>query len=111
MCFTGSEFNERLPIDTIAASQSRPRVNPIYFRIEYDNDFDGSSDATYYYRDGIRQRVDWHPGNSSSIARRETFMHGVKWKEYIDSNRDGKFDLKLRYDAMEKEIGRTPYTP
>jgi antitoxin component YwqK of YwqJK toxin-antitoxin module len=80
------------------------------FQIKYDNDFDGISDATYYYANGIKQRVDWHPGDSSIIIRRVIFKDSIKSKEYIDYNNDGNFDIKLSFDAFEKEVSRSSYT-
>lgn len=79
------------------------------FQSKYDSDFDGVPDATYFFAKGLKQRVDWHPPDSGIIVRREIFKDGIKSKEYIDTNNDGNFDIKVSFNQFEKEISRTPY--
>ena len=81
-----------------------------HYQVKYDNDFDGISDATYYFENGIRQRADWHPGASPIIMRRVIYKNSIKSEEYIDSDNDGNFDIKVSYDSFENEVSRTPYT-
>ena len=80
------------------------------FQVQYDNNFDGIADATYYFANGVKQSVDWYPGNAKMIERREIYKHSIKTEAYIDSDNDGQFDLTIFYDAFGKEIKRSPFT-
>ncbi len=83
------------------------------FFLKADTNFDGKADATYYYADGLQQRIDWHPNESAIIERRELYNHGVKKEELIDTDMDGKFDLKITYDPFGRVIAKTKmkYSP
>ena len=76
------------------------------FTAKYDTNFDRLSDATYYYENGLKQRIDWHPGESERIARRILFVNGVKNEEHRDTDNDGAFDLLIRFDSFEREVDR-----
>jgi len=76
------------------------------YEVQIDTDFNGQPDATIYFVHQLKARTDWHPNNSSVIERREVFEHGNKKEELIDSDRDGKFDLKILFDSFGKEVQR-----
>lgn len=75
-------------------------------RCEVDTDFNGIPDATHFVTNGVTTRVDWHPNGSKVIVRRELFTHGIKTEAFIDSNKDGVFDLELTFDPYGNEIRR-----
>lgn len=79
------------------------------FEARYDTDFDGVPDGTEYFAKGLKQRVDWNSPDSGIIVRREIFKDGIKSEEYIDTNNDGNFDIKLRFNQFEQEVSRTSY--
>jgi hypothetical protein len=83
--------------------------DPYNFKVKYDFDFDSTTDATYYFENGMKQRVDWHPGDSSIIVRRQIFKNSIKTEEYIDNNNDGSFDITINFDAFETEVSRSQY--
>lgn len=72
--------------------------------VKSDTDFDGKPDATDYYVNGVKQRTDWHPNDSPIVERRQIYENGVLKEELVDTNRNGKFDLKITYDAYERPI-------
>lgn len=75
--------------------------------VKSDTDFDGKPDATDYYVNGVKQRTDWHPNSSPIIERRQIYENGVLKEELVDTNRNGKFDLKITYDKFERPIQKT----
>jgi hypothetical protein len=72
---------------------------------KYDTDFDGKPDVTIFYVNDVKKRVDWYPGDSPIIERRELYEHGVLKEKLVDTDGDGYFDLKITYDAYERPIG------
>ncbi len=76
---------------------------------KFDTDFDGVPDVTDYIAKGLIQRVDWHPHDSGIIVRREIFKDGIKSKEYLDTDKDGDFDIKIGFNQFEQEISRSSY--
>ncbi len=69
-----------------------------------DTDSDGKSDVTRFYVNGLTQRVDWHPKDSSTIERRELYRNGLLKEKLVDTNGDGIFDRKIIYDSYERPI-------
>lgn len=77
------------------------------FKLKIDSDFNGKPDATVYVVHQLEARVDWQPNGSSIIVKREVFENAIKKEEFIDSDRDGNFDLKLIFDSFGNEVQRT----
>jgi hypothetical protein len=84
-------------------------VKPYDLQTRYDTDFDGRPDVTYYQRHGVVIRADWHPGDRERIARRVIYQDGVRRLKHVDTDGDGRFDLTIRLDPFEREIGRVAY--
>jgi len=76
------------------------------YEAELDTDFNGISDVTVYYANQLLARRDWHPNGSAIIVRREIFKNGNKQQEYIDLDKDGKFDIRVDFDAFGNEVQR-----
>lgn len=76
------------------------------YQSKLDTDFDGHPDATAFIVSGLAQKIDWHPRNSQIVERREKFHNGVKTEELLDTNKDGKFDIKITYDPFGNEGNR-----
>ncbi len=72
-----------------------------------DTDFDGTPDATMHFVNGLLNKVDWHPHDSSIIERRQIFEYGILKEELVDTDLDGIFDVKITYDRYERPIART----
>lgn len=81
--------------------------DPFNFVERIDTDFDRKPDATNFYVNGLKQRTDWHPNDSAIIERRQIYKNGVLKEELVDTDRNGKFDLKITYDDYERPIERT----
>jgi hypothetical protein len=76
------------------------------FELEIDADFNGILDATIYFVNGLKAKIDWHPNGSKIIVKREIFENGTKKYDLIDTNKKGKFDMKVNFDAFGKEVGK-----
>jgi hypothetical protein len=74
--------------------------------VEVDTDFNGISDSTIYYANQLQSRRDWHPNGSTIIVKREIFKNGNKQQEYIDLDKDGRFDIRVDFDAFGNEVQR-----
>jgi hypothetical protein len=74
--------------------------------LKIDTDFNGKPDATIYMVNQLKVKVDWYPNESSILQKREIYEHGNKKEELIDTDVDGKFDLKIIYDAFGNETHR-----
>jgi hypothetical protein len=48
------------------------------FELEIDTDFNGTADATVYFVNRLKARIDWHPNGSKVIVKREIFENGIK---------------------------------
>jgi hypothetical protein len=93
-----------------------------------DNNFDGTPDAWWYYTNGVLTsaqldtdfngipdvksdfkygqviRSDWQPNGTNIVTLRNVFHHEVLTEEFRDTNWDGLFDLRIRYDAFLNPI-------
>jgi hypothetical protein len=77
------------------------------YEVKVDTDFDGKPDLTVIYVNGVKQKVDWHPNDSTIIERRELHEHDLLKEKLVDTDGDGIFDLKITYDPYERPIGHT----
>lgn len=76
------------------------------FESEADTDFNGISDATFYIVNQLQARIDWHPNGSTITVKREIFKNGNKQEDYTDVDQDGKFDVRVDFDAFGNEVRR-----
>jgi hypothetical protein len=77
------------------------------YEVKVDTDFDGKPDLTVIYVNGVKQKVDWHPNDSTIIERRELYEHDVLKEKLVDTDGDGIFDLKITYDPYERPTGES----
>lgn len=82
--------------------------NGIVVRYQEDNDFNGIPDITCYYADGILDSAEFHPNGSRIVVKKQSYENGVLKEEWLDNNRDGKFDEKIMYDFLMDRISSSP---
>lgn len=71
---------------------------------QYDSDFNGQHDVTSTFRDGIVQQSDWRPNGSKTVTIREIYKHGAFVEELRDLNKDGQFDMQIKFDSFHHPI-------
>ena len=77
-------------------------------RSEQDTDFNGKADWFTTYKGGLPARSDCRPDGSQVVQRRFVFEHGILSEEWVDEDRDGKFDYKILHDPFGNVSERTP---
>jgi len=65
-----------------------------------DTDFNGIPDVTFAYSNGVLAAATWQPNGSTNVLRLETFRHGVKAEELLDTDGNGMFDRRLLFDPF-----------
>jgi hypothetical protein len=65
-----------------------------------DADFNGIPDVTIYFQNGRISRAEWHPNGAEILAKKEVYRDGSIIEEWIDENRDGRFNRLIKYDWM-----------
>jgi len=98
-----SEYDDNFDgkLDTWAKYQ-----NDNNYEAEVDTDYNGIADATIFFANQLQARRDWHPNGSPIIVKREIFKNGNKQQEYIDLDKNGKFDIRVDFDAFGNEVQR-----
>jgi hypothetical protein len=77
-------------------------------RVEQDTDFNGQPDWFYFYENSLLVRADCRPNGSKIVTRRRLYEHGVLREEWVDEDRDGKFDYKILHDPFGVTSERIP---
>lgn len=78
----------------------------ILVRVERDLDFDGVFDSTLEYQNGIMATETIRPGGEGYPLFRHEFHRGVLAISWSDKDRDGRWDERIEYDPMGREIQR-----
>ena len=65
-----------------------------------DTDFNGLVDYVGAFENGILMRLEYAPNESSLVTRREILKNGILTEEWVDENRDGTFDYKIKHDPF-----------
>lgn len=84
--------------------------NGNFARWEQDKDFNGKPDVTYAFSDGITKEGVWKPNGATNVFLREVFKNGVLIEEWRDWDRDGQFDISIKFDPFLNPI-ETNYLP
>ena len=74
-----------------------------------DTDFNGVSDVTYFFVCGVLSSAEFRPNGGKTIVKKQVFKHSVLQEEWIDKDRDGKFDQKIIFDFLENPIMTIPF--
>jgi hypothetical protein len=69
-----------------------------------DTDFNGIPDVKSYFKYGQVIQSDWQPNGTNIVTVRDVFHHEVLTEKFRDTNSDGLFDLRIRYDAFLNPI-------
>jgi hypothetical protein len=69
---------------------------------ESDTDFNGVIDAHSTYLNGVLVLREIRPNGAENPICRETYQHGVFWREVLDTDQDGVMDTEKIYDAFGK---------
>ena len=78
---------------------------------QFDMDFNGVSDLTVTYTNGVTHRSDWRPNGTNVILLRQLFRYGVLEEELRDQNGDGLFDVSIKYDPFNTPIRTNSLRP
>jgi hypothetical protein len=70
----------------------------------YDTDFNGVPDVTNYFKCGVLERSDWQPNGTNVILLRELFTNGNLAEVLQDLDRDGNFDVSVKYGPFHNPI-------
>jgi hypothetical protein len=73
-------------------------------RTEQDVDFNGEPDVTYAFSNSITALAEWKPNRSEIVTMRQVFHHGLLSEEFRDLDRDGRFDVAVKYDPFQNPI-------
>jgi len=65
-----------------------------------DLDFNGVPDETTIFEHGQTHQIDVAPNGSDKVLSRELYQHGVLREKLADSDGDGRFDNRIKYDAF-----------
>jgi hypothetical protein len=74
-----------------------------------DLDFDGAFDSVFEYRHGIPVLEIVRPGGTGHPLFRREMSNNRLVVEWIDRDRDGAWDERVRYDSMGRELERVPF--
>jgi antitoxin component YwqK of YwqJK toxin-antitoxin module len=75
-----------------------------------DTDHNGKPDVIYTYRNGVVQRADWQPNGQDVVILSWRYLDGVCREELRDLDRDGKFDLSVKFDAFQNPTETNYFT-
>jgi hypothetical protein len=76
--------------------------------IEWDRDYKGTIDATGHLEHGLLKTVEFRPNGSKVVIKKQIYKHGILKEDFIDKDRDGKFDEHRIFDIMEEPINTIP---
>jgi hypothetical protein len=77
-------------------------------RVEIDTNNDNKPEIIEHYSDGVLWKKVWYHESSRIIWKEATFSGGVMAEEYVDTDYDGKFDVKIVYNSSERPISSVP---
>jgi hypothetical protein len=77
-------------------------------RSEQDVDYNGKPDWFNVYKYGVLVRSDCRPNGSQVVQRRLIYVNGILSEEWVDEDRDGKFDYKILHDPFGNTSERMP---
>jgi hypothetical protein len=77
-------------------------------QVSMDTDFDGTPDSVTFCMSSLIQRTDWLPNGTTNIVKRDLYSHGVYTEELHDLDRNGTFDISIRFDFMGNPISTNP---
>jgi hypothetical protein len=69
-----------------------------------DMDFNETPDHFLTYSNGLVAQIDCRPNGTNIVLRREFYRHGVLQEELHDVNGDGRFDLRIQFDAFQNPV-------
>lgn len=69
-----------------------------------DTDFNGEWDVRSVLVNGVVQRIDFVPNRGDVIVRQYQNRNGIFYKELIDTDLDGDFDIEKRFDPFGEEV-------
>ena len=69
-----------------------------------DLDFNGIIDERCFHRYGVQERCEYCPNGSKVMVRKQIFKHGVLQEEFVDKDKDGKFDERIVYDFIGNTV-------
>ena len=72
-----------------------------------DSNFNGKWDSFSKFKDGVLVQVDFMPDESDIVVRRYYYQDGVFYKELVDTDLDGEFDVENRFDPFGAKISST----
>ncbi len=78
---------------------------------QYDTDYNGVSDFTATYTNGVAHRSDWRPNGTNVTLLRQIFHLGVLDEELRDQNGDGLFDVSIKFDPFNTPIRTNSLRP
>ena len=73
-------------------------------RIEIDPNHDNKPEIIEYFSDGVLWKKVWYHESSRRVWKEATFNGGVMAEEHVDTDYDGKFDVKIVYNSFERPI-------
>jgi len=73
-------------------------------RVEIDTNHDNKPEIIEYYNDGVLWKKIWYHESSRVKWKEATFSAGVMETEYVDTDYDGNFDVKIVYNSSERPI-------
>lgn len=77
-------------------------------KVLVDLDRDGTFDSVWTCDQGIPVSELVTPGDRGHPLFRRVFREGILESRWEDADRDGAWDLRIDYDAMGRETGKTP---
>jgi hypothetical protein len=81
--------------------------NGILSEVKIDQDLDSFPDIVEYYKFGVLKEKEWYYQSTNMPYKKEVFSQGIKKEEFIDNDKDGRFDIKITYDSLEHPVSTT----
>ena len=66
-----------------------------------DTDFNGKFDVFHTYMNGVLQSLEWRPNETGVVTLKQVCRNGVLAEEWRDSDRDGQFDVNVKFDSFQ----------
>jgi hypothetical protein len=78
--------------------------NETMIHSSHDTDFNGIVDEICFYRYGVQERCEIRPNGSKVMVKKQIFKDGVLQEEFVDKDKDGKFDERIVYDFIGNPV-------
>jgi hypothetical protein len=82
--------------------------NGIPESVTWDLDFNGITDLSGQFRYGLLRIIEFRPNGSKIILKKQIYKHGFLHEDFVDKDKDGKFDELRIFDMLLDPVKTIP---